>query len=100
MSYDPRMNNKENDELFEAILALETMEECYRFFEDLMTIKELQSVAQRWHVARLLDLKRTYTDIAEETKASAATISRVNKCLSYGADGYSMVLRKLRKEKD
>ena len=98
MPYDPRMNNKENDELFEAVLALETMEECYRFFEDLMTIKELQSAAQRWHVAQLLDLKRTYTDIAEETKASAATISRVNKALSYGADGYSMMLRKLRSQ--
>lgn len=99
MSYETKIRSKENDELFEAVLALETMEECYRFFEDLMTIKELQSAAQRWHVAQLLDLKRTYTDIAEETRASAATISRVNKALSYGADGYTMMLGKLKEKK-
>ena len=95
MSYD--IKNKDNDDLFEAFIALETKEECYKFFEDLMTIKELESISQRWQVARMLDNGETYAKIAEQTKASAATISRVNKCLSYGADGYSMMLRKLKK---
>lgn len=95
MSYD--IKNQDNEDLFEAFLALESKEECYKFFEDLMTIKELESISQRWQVAKMLDNGCTYAEIAEKTKASAATISRVNKCLSYGADGYSMMLRKLKK---
>ena len=97
MSYESKLKNKETDELFSAILLLESEEECYRFFEDLMTIKEMQSIAQRWEVARMLEEKRTYAEIAEATKASAATISRVNKCLSYGADGYAAMLKKIKK---
>lgn len=97
MAYESKFKNKENDDLFEAFLALETEEECYRFFEDLMTIKELQSIAQRWQVAKMLDAGETYAAIENKTKVSTATISRINKCLSYGADGYSAVLKKLKK---
>ena len=95
--YDSKFKCETNDDLFKAILALETEEDCYRFFEDLLTIKELQSMAQRWQVARMLKEKTTYTDIEAETGASAATISRVNKCLHYGAGGYAAVLKKLDK---
>ena len=97
MAYESKFKSKENEDLFEAILALESMEECYRFFEDLMTIKELQSIAQRWQVAKMLDAGETYAEIEKKTKVSTATISRINKCLSYGAEGYSTVLKKLKK---
>ena len=97
--YESKFKSDVNDELFRAILSLESEEECYRFFEDLMTIKELQSIAQRWQVARMLDEKKTYGEIEAATKASAATISRVNKCLQYGAGGYTCVLKRS-KEKE
>lgn len=93
--YDSKFKSNETDDLFAAILALETEEDCYRFFEDLMTIKELQAVTQRWQVARMLDGKKTYGEIETATKASAATISRVNKCLQYGAGGYTRVLKRM-----
>lgn len=93
--YESKFKSEANDELFEAILSLETEEDCYRFFEDLMTIKELQSIAQRWQVAKMLNEKKTYGDIEAATGASAATISRVNKCLLYGAEGYTSMLKKL-----
>lgn len=93
--YQSKLKNDEVDGLFEAILTLETQEDCYRFFEDLCTIHELQSLAQRMEVARQLDQKRTYASIAESTGASTATISRVSRCLMYGADGYRRVLEKL-----
>lgn len=95
--YESKFKCEANDELFEAILSLETEEDCYRFFEDLLTIKELQSMAQRWQVAQMLKEKTTYSDIEAETGASAATISRVNKCLQYGAGGYAKMLKKLEK---
>ncbi len=95
--YDSKFKCETNDDLFKAILTLETEEDCYRFFEDLLTIKELQSMAQRWQVVRMLKEKMTYIDIAAETGASATTISRVNKCLNYGAGGYAAVLKKLDK---
>ena len=95
--YDSKFKCEANDDLFEAVLALETEEDCYRFFEDLLTIKELQSMAQRWQVACMLKEKTTYTDIEAETGASATTISRVNKCLHYGAGGYASMLKKLNK---
>lgn len=94
--YDSKFKSETNDELFKAILSLQDEEECYRFFEDIMTVKELQSVSQRWQVARMLDAKKTYGEIETETKASAATISRVNKCLLYGSGGYRNMLDKLR----
>ncbi|MBQ2866868.1 MAG: TrpR-like protein YerC/YecD [Firmicutes bacterium] len=95
MSYQSKFQNKEVDDLFQAILALENEEECYRFFEDICTIKELQSIAQRLQVAKLLREKKTYSDIEEITKASTATISRINKCLNYGSDGYKLILDRL-----
>ncbi|MBO4991853.1 MAG: TrpR-like protein YerC/YecD [Firmicutes bacterium] len=95
MSYQSKLRNEEIDDLFEAILALENQEECYRFFEDICTIKELQSIAQRLQVAKLLRQKKTYSDIEKITTASTATISRINKCLVYGSDGYRLILDRL-----
>ena len=92
MSYDSKLKNKETDDLFQAILLLETEEECYRFFEDLCTIKELQAISQRFQVAKLLDERKTYSEIEEITGASTATISRVNRCLVYGANGYHILI--------
>ena len=80
------------DFLFKAILELKDMDECYDFFEDLCTITELRAMAQRFQVAKMLDEGQIYSDIVKETGASTATISRVNKCLIYGTDGYRMVL--------
>ena len=80
------------DHLFEAILTLNTPEECYAFFEDVCTVNELLSLSQRYEVAKMLREKKTYLDIAERTGASTATISRVNRALLYGADGYRRVL--------
>jgi TrpR-related protein YerC/YecD len=81
--------------LFEAVLQLETMDECYRFFEDICTIKEVQAIAQRLEVAKLLKSNKTYNEIEELTGASTATISRINRSLNYGADGYKIVFEKL-----
>ena len=80
------------DHLFEAVLCLENKEECYTFFEDVCTINELLSLSQRFEVARMLRQKKTYLEISEKTGASTATISRVNRSLTYGNDGYEMVL--------
>jgi TrpR-related protein YerC/YecD len=79
------------DKLFEAILSLESKEECYSFFEDLCTVNELLSLSQRYEVAAMLSAKKTYLEIAEKTGASTATISRVNRSLNYGNDGYELV---------
>ena len=95
MAYKSRFKSEDIDGLFEAVLKLENEEECYRFFEDLCTINELKAMAQRWQVARLLAARKTYSEIEDETAASTATISRINKCLLYGADGYKKVLKKL-----
>ena len=92
---DERMNNEQIEELADAMLTLGTREEVFLFFEDIFTIKELQAVAQRLAVARLLKKKVTYQDIAECTGASTATISRVNRSLTYGAGGYQMVLSRM-----
>lgn len=83
------------DHLFEAILTLRSQEECYAFFEDVCTVNELLSMSQRYEVAKMLREKRTYLDIAEQTGASTATISRVNRSLNYGSDGYDMVFERL-----
>ncbi len=85
--------------LFECILKLENKDECYKFFEDIATITELKSLSQRIWVAKLLKEKKTYTEIAEETGASTATISRVNRCLNYGSDGYKIILDRINNEK-
>ena len=83
------------DHLFEAILSLKDKEECYTFFEDVCTINELMSLSQRFEVARMLRQKKTYLEISEKTGASTATISRVNRSLNYGNDGYEMVFNRL-----
>lgn len=83
------------DHLFEAILSLENKEECYKFFEDVCTVNELLSFSQRFEVARMLRMQKTYLDIAEQTGASTATISRVNRSLNYGNDGYDMVFARM-----
>lgn len=83
------------DQLFEAVLCLRTKEECAAFFEDISTINELLSLSQRLEVAKMLRDKKTYTEISEQTGASTATISRVNRCLVYGNDGYTLVLNRM-----
>ena len=92
---DERIASAQIDQLVRAMLLLESPEEAYRFFEDIFTIKELQAVAPRLAVAGLLRRKVTYQDIAEQTGASTATISRVNRCLSYGAGGYQLLLERM-----
>lgn len=88
--------NHSIDRLFEGILKLNTIDECYSFFEDLCTIHEIQSLAQRLEVAEMLTLGDTYISIGEKTGASTATISRVNRSLNYGADGYKLIISRLR----
>ncbi len=83
------------NELFRAILTLKTVDECYTFFEDACTINELLSLSQRFEVARMLRNKKTYLEISKKTGASTATISRVNRSLIYGNDGYDMVLKRM-----
>ena len=92
---DSKIKNQEMDLFFNAILSLKNIKECYDFFEDVATINEVKSLAQRMYVAKLLNEKRTYSEIAEITGASTATISRVNKCLNYGSEGYTTVLERL-----
>ena len=87
------------DHLFEAVLTLESPEECYAFFEDVCTVNELLSLSQRYEVARMLRDKKTYLEIAEKTGASTATISRVNRSLNYGNDGYDMVFSRIQEQK-
>lgn len=86
------------DKLFEAILVLKEMDECYNFFEDICTVSEIKAMAQRLEVAKMLKAGRTYTEISEITGASTATISRVNRCLNYGADGYKTILERIEKK--
>ena len=82
------------DGFFQAVLQLKSVEDCQKFFEEVCTIKELQSIAQRWEVAVMLNDGRNYQEISKKTGASTATISRVAKCLNYGAGGYELVLEK------
>ena len=88
----------EVDHLFEAILTLKDKEECYTFFEDVCTINELLSISQRYEVAKLLREGQTYLDISNATGASTATISRVNRSLNYGNDGYDLVLERVNEQ--
>lgn len=89
------IKSQEIDHLFEAILTLENVKECYDFFEDICTVNELHALAQRLHVAKMLREQNTYLEIAEKTGASTATISRVNRSLNYGNDGYDMVFSRI-----
>ena len=93
------IKNKDIDALFEAILSLQTIEECYSFFEDACTIKEILDIAQRLKAAKMLRDGVNYVDISKETGMSTATISRVNKCLGYGNGGYNIVLDRLNEDK-
>lgn len=90
-----KLRNPETDLLFEGILTLRTVEECYRFFTDICTIKELQAMTQRLQVAKQLHEGRNYNEVCRDTGASSATICRVNKCLNYGDGGYRTVLERL-----
>ena len=97
---NPKIKTKAVSRLFEAILTLESVEECYVFFEDVCTINELLSLSQRYEVAEMLREKKTYLEIAEKTGASTTTISRVNRSLNYGNDGYDMTLARLNKSEE
>jgi TrpR-related protein YerC/YecD len=92
---NPRLRDPLVDRLCTALLSLHTVEECYRFLEDLCTIHEVKTLASRLEVARLLDAGKTYDEVARRTGASSATISRVRRFLEYGADGYRLVLRRI-----
>ncbi|MBP2033203.1 TrpR-related protein YerC/YecD [Clostridium algifaecis] len=96
--YKSKLQSKQMDYLCEAVLSLKTKEECYRFFDDICTINEIKALEQRLQVAKMLKDKKTYLDIAGETGASTATISRVNRCLNYGSDGYKIVLERLKEK--
>ncbi len=95
-----KLKTEATDTLFKAILQLRSLDECYDFFEDLCTVNELQSMSQRFEVASMLKSDQTYLSIAAKTGASTATISRVNRSLSYGNDGYDLVLNRLKEEND
>ncbi len=96
--YQSMLKSDDMDKLFAAVLTLKTVEECYMFFEDLGTISELTSMAQRFKVAELLSDKHTCHDISGTTGASTATISRVNRCLNYGTGGYRLAIKRLKQE--
>ena len=100
MAYESKFKRDDIDELFRAILLLQDEEDCYRFFEDECTVNEIHAIAQRLQVAKLLSEDKTYSEIESITKASTATISRINKCLVYGADGYKRILERLAAEED
>lgn len=99
MTANPKLKDALTDQLFRGILSLSSEEECYQFFEDVCTIGELKAMAQRLEVARLLKAGVIYDDIVAATGASTATISRVKRCLYYGADGYKAVLANLEENK-
>ena len=93
------VHNEETKKLMEGILKLQSVDECYAFFEDLCTVNELLSLGQRFEVANMLRNHKTYNEVAEATGASTATISRVNRCLNYGTDGYQLVLGRMEEDK-
>lgn len=92
--YESKMQSPETDRLYDAILSLKSREACYRFFDDLCTFSEITAMSQRLQVARMLSEGKTFSQISAETGVSSATITRVNKCLSYGSGGYEQVLEK------
>ena len=93
------LHNSDVDALFEAILSLESLEECYAFFEDACTIKEILDISQRLKAAKMLSAGANYADISRETGMSTATISRVSKCLDYGAGGYKIAIERTKTTK-
>ena len=94
------LRQKEVERLFQAILTLQTVEECYRFFEDACTIKEIQEIAQRFDVASQLWTGKSYQEVNQKTGASTATICRVKKCLMYGSSGYQLVPKRMAEEEE
>lgn len=98
--YQSKLEDEQIDGLFEAMQQLKTREDFYRFFEDISTVSEIKAMAQRMEVAKMLDEDKTYTEIASKTGASTATISRVKRCLNYGADGYRLVLERMKENKE
>ncbi|MGN0183808.1 MAG: YerC/YecD family TrpR-related protein [Aristaeellaceae bacterium] len=98
--FESRLQSEQADLLARAFLALESMEDCYRLFEDLFTIREVQDLSSRMEIAMMLRDKITYNEIVEKTGASTATIGRVNRALNYGAGGYERVIEKLKGQED
>jgi TrpR-related protein YerC/YecD len=98
LAYKSKFQSPETDLFFDAILSMRDAEECYRFFEDVSTINELRALSQRFYIAKLLSEGKTYQEIENLTKASTATISRINKCYRYGADGYKIAMERLSKK--
>jgi TrpR-related protein YerC/YecD len=95
-----KLHTKEVDKLFEAILSLETVDECYKFFEDICTVKEILDISQRLKAAKMLKNGANYMDISKATGMSTATISRVSKCLEYGGGGYAMIIDRVANDKE
>ncbi|MDT8715408.1 TrpR-like protein YerC/YecD [Clostridium sp. 19966] len=93
--YISKLKSEDMDFLFEAILELKTKEECYKFFEDICTVNEIKALEQRLQVAKMLKQHKTYNEIAAITGASTATISRVNRSLNYGSDGYNLIFDRI-----
>ena len=100
MAFTPKWISPETLDFVKALQMMETEEEMLRFLDDVCTIKEIQAISQRLHVAKLLNKNKTYVDIEAETKASTATISRVNRSLSYGANGYQTLFEHLNAKQD
>lgn len=98
--FESRLQSEQADLLARAFLTLESMEDCYRLFEDLFTIREVQDLSSRMEIAMMLRDKITYNEIVEKTGASTATIGRVNRALNYGAGGYERVIEKLKEQED
>lgn len=94
-----KFKDEQIDYLFRSIMTLDTLEECYNFFEDLCTMSELQEMAKRMHAAKMLRENYIYTEIAEQTGLSTATISRVNRCMKYGSDGYVTVIERMERRR-
>jgi TrpR-related protein YerC/YecD len=92
--------NEATERLFQAILSLNTLEECKSFFEDACTIKEILDIAQRFEVARMLTDKMSYQQISQQTGVSTATISRVNRCITYGGGGYKTAIERLKEQEN
>jgi TrpR-related protein YerC/YecD len=95
---NPKLKDSNVEYLYRAVLSLQSMEECDRFFDDLCTVPELKALSQRLQVAKMLSDHRVYSDIVQATGASTATISRVNRSLNYGADGYDIIFQRLDQE--
>ncbi len=93
-----KLQSQSLDQLFDAVLGLKTREDCYAFFEDLCTVKEMQDMAQRLEVAKMLSDGSSYVEIAEKAETSTATIGRVSRCLNYGSGGYKAAIQRMREE--